>query len=127
MSLKNDNVSITISSTQETDAGYYNKLVKQKENYSNGKMDSTYAKYKNATLTPKESITAGANTFSTATLSYDIVSTSSGATTSYKTSYIWLPVSEKYVLDIKISDYDNKLTNTELQQILNAVTFENVK
>lgn len=126
-SMKNDNVSIIISSTLGTETGYYNELTKQKENYSNGKKDSTYVKFKNANLTQKESITIGANTFSTATLSYDGVSTSSGATTSYKTSYIWLPVSEKYVLDIKISDYKNQLTNADLQQILNAVTFENVK
>lgn len=126
-SMKNDNVSIIISSTIGTETGYYNELTKQKENYLNGKNDSTYTKYKNANLTSKGSITVGANTFSTATLSYDSVSTSSGATTSYKTSYIWLPVSEKYVLDIKISDYKNQLTNADLQQILNAVTFENVK
>ena len=127
VSISKDGLNIAISSTSGTDAKFYNDLNTQKENYLNGKNDSTYTKYKNANLTSKGSITVGANTFSTATLSYDSVSTSSGIATSYKTQYVWLQVSEKYLLEIRISDYSNKLTNTDLQQILNDVKFENVK
>ncbi len=127
VTVRNDNVNITVSSTSGTEAGYYDALNKQKEKYSKGEYDSSYTKYKNANLTAKESITVGANTFSTATLSYDSVSTSSGRSTSYKMKYVWLQVSENYLFELRISDYNNKLTNADLQQILNAVTFENVK
>ena len=127
VSINKDGLNIAISSASGTDTKFYNDLNTQKENYLNGKNDSTYTKYKNANLTSKGSITVGANTFSTATLSYDSVSTSSGRSTSYKTQYIWLQVSERYLLEIRISDYSNKLTNTDLQQILNVVKFENVK
>lgn len=127
VTIRNDNVNITVSSTSGTEVGYYDALNKQKEKYSKGEYDSSYTKYKNANLTAKESLTAGANTFSTATLSYDSVSTSSGRSTSYKMKYVWLQVSGNYLFEFRISDYKNQLTNADLQQILNAVTFENVK
>lgn len=126
VSISNDSVRVTISSTTGKEDEYYSSLQNLQQGYANGKYDGTYMKYKNAYLTSKGNITVGTNKFSTATLSYEGVSTSSGRISQYKMRYVWLQISEKYLLEIKIIDTDNKLTNADLQKILN-VTIEDIK
>lgn len=120
---KND-INIAMTSKYQQASEYYNYLTKTKQDYANGTYDSEYYKYKNVYLSEQEKLTVGNNNFEVATLSYDMVSPTMNTTTTYKNKYVWLQASDDYTFQIEIRDSENKLTNAELQQILN-VNLEN--
>ena len=106
---KDGNASIKVSTSRANKDEYYEELEETYKEYTEN------TKYKNVTLTKMETMEVGDKTFYTAILSYE--RTSDNYTYKNSTKYVWTEIANDYVMDIKISDYD-EVTDEELKEVL---------
>lgn len=107
--LSNDDIRIEMKTTRKKANEQY-QTIKDKVNYY------TDGNYKNVKVSDVEELTVNGKTFNQAIFSYDYESGSYKK--HYSNKYVWIEVSDTYILDIRIEN-DSDLKDSDLQKILN--------